>query len=248
MSNPFLSIHGLDAGTEDATILHNLDLEIPRGEIHVVMGPNGAGKSTLMNVLCGSPEYQVTKGSIMFCGEDITHATPDARARAGIFMSFQNPLEVEGVTLENFLRLAKQAVTGKDVSALMFRLELWKIMESLGMDKSYAQRSLNVGFSGGEKKKSEIVQLLSLNPQLAVLDETDSGLDVDAVRIVSDGIERFHSGDNSLIIITHNTKLLEGLPIAAVHIIENGSIALEGGPELIDRIARDGFTGLVNQP
>ncbi len=248
MSDPFLSIHGLDAGTEDATILHNLNLEIPRGEIHVIMGPNGAGKSTLMNVLCGSPEYRVTKGSITFCGEDITHATPDARARAGIFMSFQNPLEVEGVTLENFLRLAKQAITGKDVSALMFRLELWKTMESLGMDKSYAQRSLNAGFSGGEKKKGEIVQLLTLDPQLAVLDETDSGLDVDAVRIVSEGIERFHSERNSLIIITHNTKLLEGLPVTAVHIIEGGKVALEGGVELVDRVARDGFTGLVSQP
>lgn len=184
MAQKLLEVYDLHASVDGKNILNGLNLSVAPGETHVIMGPNGAGKSTLGNVILGNPEYHVDSGSITFNGADITHEPTDARARRGIFLSFQSPEEVPGVTLEDFLRVSKSAVTGKPLKVFAFQKELKKTMEALNMDASYARRDLNVGFSGGEKKKAEILQMLMLQPKLAILDETDSGLDVDAVRIV----------------------------------------------------------------
>ena len=188
MSEQLLQVKNLVVNVEDTEILHGIDLEINRGETHVLMGPNGAGKSTLGYALMGSPRYQLTNGQIWFKGQDITEESTDKRAKAGLFLSFQNPLEVPGITLGNFLRNALEQRTGQRIRPWEFRKELKKAMDVLQMDHSYADRDLNVGFSGGEKKKAEILQLLMLKPDLAILDETDSGLDVDAVRTVSKAI------------------------------------------------------------
>ena len=188
MADKLLQIQKLSAGIGDKTILHDVSLEINPGEIHVLMGPNGAGKSTLGYTLMGSPEYSVSGGHIFFDGEDITSYSADKRAKAGIFLSFQEPLEVPGISLESFIRSSMQQVSGQKIKLFSFQKELEKAMDILNMNHSYAGRDLNVGFSGGEKKKSEILQLLMLKPKLAILDETDSGLDVDAVRTVSKGI------------------------------------------------------------
>lgn len=219
MNKILLKINGLKARTGDSEILKGIDLTVREGETHVIMGPNGAGKSTLANVILGHPAYEVTSGCIEFSGEDITEAKTDERAKKGIFLTFQNPEEVDGITVENFLRTAKSAVTGEDIRAFGFRKELVQLMERLDFDPEYAARFLNVGFSGGEKKKNEILQMLALNPKLAILDETDSGLDVDAVKIVSEGIHQFKNESNALLIITHSTKILENLKTDYVHIL-----------------------------
>ena len=244
MSRQLLEVKDLQVSVEGKTILNGLNLNIGGGETHVLMGPNGAGKSTLGYAVMGHPHYTLERGSILFEGEDITGEGADARARRGIFLSFQSPEEVPGVTLESFLRVSQSAVTGKPLRVLAFQRELRRQMEALGMDPEYASRYLNVGFSGGEKKKSEILQMLMLNPKLAILDETDSGLDVDAVRIVSKGVRQFRSDRNSLLIITHNTKILEGLPVDYVHVLVDGKIVRTGGRELIDEIGERGFQPL----
>lgn len=245
MADELLKVQNLHAGVAGKEILTGLDLTIRKGETHVLMGPNGAGKSTLDNVIMGNPEYQVSAGSIFFEGEDITGFTTDARARRGIFLSFQSPEEVPGVTLEDFLRVSKRAVTGgAPLKLFAFRKELKGIMQSLNMDESYAQRYLNVGFSGGEKKKAEILQMLLLQPKFAMLDETDSGLDIDAVKIVSEGIRRYKNDGNALLIITHSAKILEDLEVDYVHVLAGGKIIRSGGPELIGEISREGFRGI----
>ena len=237
-----LKITGLKVGAEDKEILHGVDLTINAGETHVIMGPNGAGKSTLGAAVMGSPEYTVTDGSIVFDGADITAETPDKRAKRGIFLSFQNPTEIPGITLSSFLRSAYEQVTGERIKLFAFRKILQEAMDVLQMDKAYADRELNVGFSGGEKKKAEILQLLVLRPKLAILDETDSGLDVDAVKTVSAGIKAYREQTGgSLLIITHNTKILEALNVDKTHIIADGRIAAEGGEELIDEVTANGF-------
>ena len=209
-----LKITGLRVRAEEKEILHGVDLEINTGETHVIMGPNGAGKSTLGAAIMGSPEYKITDGSIVFDGADITTETPDKRAKHGIFLSFQNPIEIPGITLSSFLRSAYEAITGERIKLFAFKKKLVEAMEVLQMDVAYADRELNVGFSGGEKKKAEILQLLVLRPKLAVLDETDSGLDVDAVKTVSAGIKAYkEQTGGSLPIITHNTKILEALTV-----------------------------------
>ena len=192
MSEPLLQIQDLSAAIEEGELLHQISLEIGSGETHVLMGPNGAGKSTLGHTIMGNPQYRVTGGTIRFDGEDITEMPVDERSRKGIFLSFQNPLEVPGLSVEAFLRSALRARTGRPVRIFQFKKELESVMELLQMDPSYADRDLNAGFSGGEKKKAEILQLLMLSPRLAILDETDSGLDVDAVRTVSAGIRADH--------------------------------------------------------
>lgn len=240
-----LEIKNLKVSTEEKTILHDLNLNVREGEVHVIMGPNGAGKSTLGYAIMGHPGYIVEEGSIEFEGEDITDERADERARRGIFLSFQNPEEITGVTLENFLRTSRASVSGKPVKVFAFKKELQKGMETLNMDKEYAGRYLNVGFSGGEKKKSEILQMLLLNPKLAILDETDSGLDVDAVKIVSKGVHEFKTKKNSLIIITHNTKILEYLPVDYVHILQNGSIVKSGDASLINKVNTSGFREFI---
>ena len=250
MSKKLLEIRDLHAGVADrqdkGEILQGLDLEINAGEIHVILGPNGSGKSTLMNVIMGHPKYEVTGGSISFEGEDLQALRTFERARRGIFLSFQNPEEIPGITVENMLRASRQAVTGKPVKIMKFRKELKAAMEELQIEPEYAGRYMNVGFSGGEKKRNEILQLLLLNPKLALLDETDSGLDVDAVQIVSSGVRKFHNEENACLIITHNTRILEQLSVDRVHVLLNGRIVEEGGPELIEKIDREGF-GFLKQ-
>ena len=245
MSEQLLQVKNLVVNVEDTEILHGIDLEINRGETHVLMGPNGAGKSTLGYALMGSPRYQLTNGQIWFKGQDITEESTDKRAKAGLFLSFQNPLEVPGVTLSAFIRTALEQKTGSRLRLWDFKKKLKDAMAMLDMDESYADRDLNVGFSGGEKKKAEILQMLMLEPRLAILDETDSGLDVDAVRTVSRGVRLYREKQHgSLLIITHSTRILESLPVDAAHVMENGVIVKNGGAELVDAINEHGFTGL----
>ena len=246
MKENLLDIKGLHAGVEGKEILKGLSLTVGKGEVHVILGPNGSGKSTLMNVIMGHPKYEVTAGSIAFEGEDITQLKTFERARKGLFLSFQTPEEIPGISVENMIRTAKQAVSGERVKLLPFRRKLKAMMEELKIKPEYADRYLNVGFSGGEKKRNEILQLLMLEPKLALLDETDSGLDVDAVQIVSEGVAKFHNEDNSCLIITHNTRILEKLKVDKVHVLINGEIVEEGGPELIDDINRRGFTHILD--
>ena len=245
MSEQLLAIKDLHAGVEGKEILKGLSLNIGKGEVHVILGPNGSGKSTLMNVIMGHPKYEVTGGSMTFEGDDLKDLPTFERARKGLFLSFQTPEEIPGITLGTMIRTSMQAVTGKKVKVIPFRKELKARLEELKMKPEYAERYLNVGFSGGEKKRAEILQLLMLNPKLALLDETDSGLDVDAVQIVSEGVAKFHNDENSCIIITHNTRILEKLKVDKVHVLMNGKIVEEGGAELIEDINSRGFTHIL---
>ncbi|MBQ8919932.1 MAG: Fe-S cluster assembly ATPase SufC [Acidaminococcaceae bacterium] len=245
MAEKLLEIKDLHAGAEGKEIIKGINLLVNKGEVHVILGPNGSGKSTLMNVIMGHPGYEVTEGSIVFEGEDISGLKSFERARKGIFLSFQTPEEIPGITVENMLRTARQMVTGKFQRIFAFRKELKATMEALQIDPSYSERYVNVGFSGGEKKRNEILQLLMLNPKLALLDETDSGLDVDAVQIVSGGVSRFHNESNACLIITHNTRILEKLKVDRVHVLMQGRIVEEGGPELVEQINRNGFGQLA---
>ncbi|MBA4686234.1 MAG: Fe-S cluster assembly ATPase SufC [Candidatus Galacturonibacter soehngenii] len=245
MQKNLLEIKDLKATVEGKLILNGVDLTIRPGEVHVLMGPNGAGKSTLANVIMGDPRFEVEEGSIVFEGEDISKEKPDARARKGIFLSFQAPEEIPGVTLENFLRASRAACSGKPVKIFAFKDELSENMKALGMDEAYAKRYLNVGFSGGEKKKSEILQLAMMNPKLAILDETDSGLDVDAVKLISENIARFRNENNAILIITHITKILENLPIDYVHVLADGKIVKTGDASIVDTIVQEGFSSVL---
>ena len=242
MAKEILQVKNLQVQVEEKEILHGLDLCVGEGEVHVIMGPNGAGKSTLGSSLMGDPRYEITGGEIIFQGENITGEATDKIAKKGMFLSFQNPIEVPGISLSNFIRSSLEQKTCKHIRVWDFKKNLEKTMEILAMDTSYAERDLNVGFSGGEKKKAEILQLLMLAPALAILDETDSGLDVDAVRTVSKGIEEYKkSVGGALMIITHSTKILEALSVDRVHILVEGRIVKEGGEELIADINENGF-------
>ena len=248
MSKALLEIQNLHVRVEEKEILHGVDLAVGQDETHVLMGPNGTGKSTLGYAITGNPTYSVTGGSIIFNGEDITELPVNERAKKGIFLSFQNPLEVPGITLGNFIRSALQQRTGKHIRLWDFKKEMKKAMEVLDMDPSYADRDLNVGFSGGEKKKAEILQLLMLKPSLAILDETDSGLDVDAVRTVSKGVEEYQkSMDGALIIITHSTRILESLKVDKTHVLVSGQMKAEGDASMVDRINENGFVDFLNK-
>lgn len=242
-----LDVQNISVSVEDKQVLKNLSLNINAGEVHVLMGPNGAGKSTLGNVLMGNPVYNLTGGKIFFDGADLTEESVDKRAKAGMFISFQNPLEIQGISLETFIRSAIQQRTGERVKLFQFQKELQANMKLLNMAESYAKRDLNVGFSGGERKKSEILQLLMLKPKFAILDETDSGLDVDAVRTVSKGIEEYQKSQNGgLLIITHSTRILESLKVDYVHVLVKGSIVKTGDSSLIDEINENGFDAYLN--
>ena len=228
-----LEIKDLHVNVEDKEILHGVNLEVGKDEVHVLMGPNGTGKSTL--------GYAIT-GKIFFDGEDITEMPVNERAKKGIFLSFQNPLEVPGVTLSAFIRNALEQKTGKRVRLWDFKKKLTETMKLLSMDESYAERDLNVGFSGGEKKKAEILQMLMLEPKLAILDETDSGLDVDAVRTVSKGIQLYKEKcKGSLLIITHSTRILESLHVDVTHVMDEGKVVKNGDATLVDEINENGF-------
>ena len=237
-----LEVNSLHVSAGEKEILHGVDLTVGRDETHVLMGPNGTGKSTLGYAVTGNPVYTVTSGSIVFDGEDITALPVNERAKRGIFLSFQNPLEVPGITLGNFLRNALEQRTGQRIRPWEFRKELKKAMDVLQMDHSYADRDLNVGFSGGEKKKAEILQMLMLEPKLAILDETDSGLDVDAVRTVSKGIQLYKEKcKGSLLIITHSTRILESLHVDVTHVMDEGKVVKNGDASLVDEINENGF-------
>ena len=237
-----LNIKDLHANAGNKEILKGLNLKINAGEVHVIMGPNGAGKSTLANVIFNNPVYQKTSGEIDFLGENINDLKTNEIANKGIFMSFQLPEEVPGITLMNFLKAAHSAKTQEPVKVFAFKRKIEENMNKLNMNTNYASRDLNVGFSGGEKKKAEILQMLTLNPKLAILDETDSGLDVDAIRTVSSGINMFKNDENAVLIITHSTKILENLKVDYVHILVNGQIIKTGTGELAKQIEKDGYS------
>jgi len=239
--NELLKITNLHANAGEKEILKGLDLTINKGEIHVIMGPNGSGKSTTANVILNNPEYTKIDGKILLDGENITNLKTDEIARKGIFMSFQTPEEIPGITVANFLKYAKNKTTGKPVKVFEFKKEIEENMQELKMNSSYINRNLNVGFSGGEKKKTEILQMLTLKPKLAILDETDSGLDVDAIRIVSKGIKMFSNENNATLIITHGTKILKELDVDYVHILVDGKIVKTGTAELAKEIEENGY-------
>ena len=243
MAADMLTVKDLRVSVEDSEILHGVDISIGPGETHVLMGPNGAGKSTLGNALMGNPQYTVTGGEVRFHGEDLLEKSVNERAASGLFMSFQNPIEIPGISLENFMRSAIEQRSGTKLRLWDFRKQVRATLDTLQMEHSYAERDLNVGFSGGEKKKAEILQLLLLKPSLAILDETDSGLDVDAVKTVSRGIKEFQKDQEaSRLVITHNAAILDALHVDKVHVLVNGRIVKEGGAELIKEIEENGFS------
>ena len=241
-ASPLLSVSNLTASVDAKTILHGIDLDVAAGETHVLMGPNGAGKSTMGHVIMGDPVYTVNEGAITFDGQDITELTPDKRSRAGLFLSFQAPVEIPGVPLSSFLRAQIAGRPGLEMKGKEFRRRVKELAAELDMDTAYLNRELGVGFSGGEKKKVEMLQLLLLQPKLAILDETDSGLDVDALSVVSRGITAYREQcDGALLIITHNTRILERIEVDRTHVMVKGHLVAEGGPDLIAQIDANGF-------
>lgn len=240
MMSELLRVEGLHIAVEGKEILKGLDLTINTGETHVIMGSNGAGKSTLFNDIMGNPKYVVTAGKIFFEGQDITEAPVNERAKAGIFMAFQQPIAVQGISVENFVRNAKSTISGQQ-RIMPFRKKLHAQMDQLKMDKSYAERYVNDGFSGGERKKTEILQMCMLEPKLTMLDEIDSGLDVDAVRIVSETVAQYHNENNSIMVITHHSEILQQLKPDFVHILIDGKIVKTGDASLIQAIEANGY-------
>ena len=239
--NTLLEIKDLYVNAGEKEILKGLNLNIKKGETHVIMGPNGAGKSTLANVILNNHQYKKIEGQVMFDGDDISNLPTHEIAQKGVFMSFQSPEEIPGISTMNFLKYAKNKITGKPVKIFELKKEIEKDIEELNMNKNLIERNLNVGFSGGEKKKNEILQMLVLNPKLAILDETDSGLDVDAIKIVSKGIEMFKNDDNAVLIITHNTRILNHLKVDYVHVLVNGQIVKTSTAELAEQIEETGY-------
>jgi Fe-S cluster assembly ATP-binding protein len=227
-------------------ILRGVDLTVKSGETHAIMGPNGSGKSTLAYSIAGHPKYQVTGGSVTFDGVDVLEMTVDARARAGLFLAMQYPVEVPGVSVANFLRTAKTAIDGEAPKLRTWVKDVNTALDQLSMDQSFGQRSVNEGFSGGEKKRHEIMQLELLNPRFAILDETDSGLDIDALKIVSEGVNRFRAqGDRGVLLITHYSRILRYITPDFVHVFVGGKVADEGGPELAERLEAEGYDRYV---
>jgi Fe-S cluster assembly ATP-binding protein len=237
-----LEIRDLHVRIEEREILKGVDLNISRGEIHALMGPNGSGKSTLASTLMGHPYYEITEGTITFKGEDITEAEPHERAKAGLFLAFQYPVSIPGVSVANFLRMAINAKRDEPIQVKEFRNELQHAIELLDVDKTFTSRHLNDGFSGGEKKRAEILQMAMLQPDIAILDETDSGLDIDALRTVAEGVQRLHDEQGlGALIITHYQRILHYVKPEFVHILMDGRIVLEGGVELVERLEREGY-------
>ncbi|MGA8040354.1 MAG: Fe-S cluster assembly ATPase SufC, partial [Acidimicrobiia bacterium] len=223
-TSPLLQIENLHASAGDTTILKGVNLVVDRGEVHALMGPNGSGKSTLASVLLGHPGYKVTKGRILYKGEDITAAPPSDRGAAGMFLAFQHPEAIPGVSVIQFLRQALSNRTGEDLTVLELRLKVMEVMKELEMESSFADRYLNEGFSGGERKRNEVLQMAVLEPELAIMDETDSGLDIDALRTVADGINRLSTPERGFLIITHYQRLLDYITPDRVHIFVDGRV------------------------
>ncbi len=238
---PLLVIDDLHASAEGNEILRGVSLTVDRGEIHALMGPNGSGKSTLANVLFGHPGYQITSGTVSYLGEDVTRWKPDKRGRAGMFLAFQYPEEIPGVSVVNFLRAALSNRTGVDYTVLELRLRVMDTMKELGMDASFADRYLNEGFSGGERKRNEVLQMAILEPELAVLDETDSGLDIDALKTVAEGVQQLASPERGFLIITHYQRMLDYITPDVVHVFVDGRVVESGGAELARRIEDEGY-------
>ena len=238
---PLLVIDNLHASVEDTEILKGVNLTVNRGETHAIMGPNGSGKSTLANVLLGHPSYEVTEGSISYKGEDISEWAPEERGQAGMFLGFQYPEEIPGVSVVNFLRTALSNKTDTDYTVLELRLKVAEAMSDLGMDAGFADRYLNEGFSGGERKRNEILQMAVLEPEFAVLDETDSGLDIDALKIVAEGVERMRSEERGFLVITHYQRMLDYLTPDFVHVFLDGRIVESGEASLADAIEESGY-------
>jgi len=245
-----LEIRNLHVAAEDKEILKGLDLEVSKGQIHALMGPNGSGKSTLANVVMGHPGLEISEGSIHFMGEDITGADPEERSRMGLFMAFQYPVAIPGVTVAKYLRMTvnahREARGEKEIKLKDFRKETEAAMELVNIPREFSSRYLNDGFSGGEKKRMEILQLAMLQPQMAVLDETDSGLDIDALRVVAEGVNRFAGPDMGALIITHYQRILHLIKPDKVHVMHDGRIVKEGGPELVGVLEEKGY-GWITQ-
>ena len=241
MADPILQITGLEVAVDGTPILKGVDLTVPQGEVHALMGPNGSGKSTLAYALAGHPRYDITAGSVIFDGQDIVEMEADERARLGMFLAMQYPVEVPGVSVMNFLRTSINAIRGEDISPRDFIKLFDSKSELLGFDRSFADRYLNQGFSGGEKKRHEILQMARIEPKFAVLDETDSGLDVDALKVVSEGVNTMRGPDLGVLIITHYTRILRYIKPDVVHVMFEGRIARTGGPELADYLEEHGY-------
>lgn len=244
---PLLQIEGLCVAVEGKEILKGVDLSLFPGQVHALMGPNGSGKSTLAYAIMGHPKYRVTAGRILLKGEDITSATPDERARKGLFLAFQYPVAVPGVTLFNLLRTAGKAIRGQDLPVVPFRRRIREQATLLKIDESFLQRYVNEGFSGGEKKRAEILQLTVLQPLVAVLDETDSGLDIDALKVVADGINAFASPANAILLITHYQRILRYVHPHLVHILVDGRIVRSGGPDLAEVLEARGYEWIIQE-
>lgn len=236
-----LEIEDLHVSVQDKEILKGVSVTVPAGEVHAIMGPNGSGKSTLSNAIMGHPNYKVTKGDIRLAGKSILGMPADERARAGVFLSFQYPTSIPGVTVLNFLRTVLKNIRGADVPVKQFRAELKTAMEKLEMDQSFIARYVNEGFSGGEKKRHEILQMMLMQPRMAILDETDSGLDIDALRIIATGIETMRSAERSILLITHYQRILDYLTLDKVHVFMDGRVLMSGGRELAERLEKDGY-------
>jgi Fe-S cluster assembly ATP-binding protein len=243
-NEPLLVIEGLRVSVDDKEILRGVDLTVEQGKVHALMGPNGSGKSTLAYALAGHPRYTVTGGTARFRGQEVLQLPPDERARLGMFLAMQYPVEVPGVSVTSFLRTAVNAVRGEEVSVRQFARELREQMQLLGMDARFSERHLNEGFSGGEKKRHEILQMALLRPTLAILDETDSGLDVDALRVVAEGVNRLRGLDRGVLLITHYTRILRYITPDVVHVMLDGRVAQTGGPELADQLEEHGYEPL----
>ncbi len=239
--SPLLQISNLHVSVEGTEILKGVDLEVDRGEVHALMGPNGSGKSTLANVLLGHPAYEITEGSIFYKGDDITEWTPSKRGAAGMFLAFQHPEAIPGVSVLQFLRHALSNRTGTDLTVLELRLKVMDAMKELDMESSFADRYLNEGFSGGERKRNEVLQMAVLEPELAILDETDSGLDIDALRTVAEGVQKLTTMDRGFLIITHYQRLLDYITPDVVHIFMDGRILESGDAHLAARLEEDGY-------
>ncbi|WP_440099144.1 Fe-S cluster assembly ATPase SufC [Streptosporangium sp. H16] len=240
-SGSTLEIRDLHVTVADKEILRGVNLTVRAGETHAIMGPNGSGKSTLAYAIAGHPKYTITSGQVLLDGVDLLELTVDERARAGLFLAMQYPVEVPGVSVSNFLRTAVTSVRGEAPKLREFAKDLKSGMDALSIDAAFAQRNVNEGFSGGEKKRHEILQLELLKPKIAVLDETDSGLDVDALRVVSEGINRFRSGETGVLLITHYTRILRYVKPDFVHVFSAGRIVEQGGPELAEKLEAEGY-------
>jgi Fe-S cluster assembly ATP-binding protein len=247
MADELLKIQGLTVSVEGKQILNGVDLTVNRGEVHAIMGPNGSGKSTLANALMGHPRYAVTGGTVRFKGEDILGLTADKRAQKGLFLAFQYPTGIPGVTMVNFLRQAMKAVRGEDVPVREFREKLLETMKLRRMDQEFARRYVNEGFSGGEKKRAEILQMGILDPDLAIMDETDSGLDIDALRTVAEGVNALTTPKLGVVLITHYQRLLNYIKPQFVHILYQGKIIQSGGPELALQLEAEGYDPVIEK-